>query len=229
MSNYNYRRKKQQGRKKLKDTSDQGNVQRRSMNTRRRVKNNQGSNGMYNIKLVKNAPIQVRQIRYHTTVLADHSILVSDLMQWVGFATTTTAGYSLVESFRIRRIRFTLLPSETQVPDTATFKWAGTNTPHDEVVVTNMPAVPGTVVLYPPPDSNASWWQSTYADSTPLFTFDETNQSYAQLDIEFEWVMLADNTSNALTALIGATANTIVYPTMPRSTVIWTPQGLPRG
>ncbi len=228
MSNMKKNNKQMSFRKTNNSRNSNVLLQKNKRNRRRR--NNRNVNGDYNIGMVKNAPIQTRCIRYTTTAIQDDVFSSQDLLNWVGFATTTTAGYSLCESFRIKRLKFTLLPSDTQAPASVSFKWVGTNTPHDEIVITAIPAVPAVINLYPPPDSNAAWWQSDFSVAIPMFSFDDTSFGGAQLDIEFEWVMLADATSNALTTLSGATANTIVYPRQPETgSKIWTPFGLPSG
>ncbi len=204
---------------------------RQRRNRKRSRRNQQRVNGPYEIKDVKNAPIQTRSIRYSTTSLSDHTITSTDLLEWVGFATTTTAGYSLCEAIKIRHLRFTLAPDDTtNAPRSCTFKWQGTNVPHDEVVITAFGGVPATISLYPPAESSANWWQSDFTTATPLFSFDSNSGDPAILDIHFEWVMLSDPTSNALTSITGATANTIVYPSQPATgTSVWFPVGLPSG
>lgn len=184
----------------------------------------------YHIGQIKNAPIMTRAIRYRGD-LASFSYQVGDLMQTIGFATSTTVGYSIIGSAKLERVKVVLLPQTGVSSSSLSFKWGGNNVPTDEYVMNTIGSVPVSKNFYPPEDTNASWWHSQYSSTEVLFTFLAVGVACPMyVDLEFSWVMLADPTSNALSAFYTtATANTIVYPSQPVSETVGylNPVGLP--
>ncbi len=228
---YVQRRKKNTTRRKRGGNVDNIHIVNKR-NQERRRKNR--TNGSYDIGQIKNAPILTRCIRYESPgTTNEFQWRNGDLMKMIGFATSTTEGYSIMQSVRIRRVKVTCMPDTSEVSGSCRFEWLGTSAPENEDTMVYMPAVPCSKNYYPPEGSSPWFWRSDYSNADALFSVKFTANIVWFLDIEFEWVMKNDTTTQQLDALTSATANVLVYPRLPinvsTSSQRLFPVGLPTG
>ncbi len=213
-----YRNNKNYKRNYLRNERVRRNVNEIHVNNRRnknRRRRNQ-TNGSYDIGQIKNAPVLTRCIRYESPGLASaFEFRNSDVMQMMGFATTTTAGYSIMQAVRIKRVKVICMPDTSEVSGSCRFEWLGTNAPENEDTMVYMPAVPCSKNHYPPEGSTSWFWRSDHTSSEAMFAVNFSANIVFFLDIEFEFVLKNDTTSQALSTLTGATANNMVYPCLP--------------
>lgn len=204
-------------------------LDRRRRNPRNR-RNGKSTMGPYSVPQVKTNPIFNRVIRYSnidngTTFL----YTTADLFYMMGFATSTTAGFSLMSAVRLRRIRWTITPNSDDDGGNGTFTWLGQFSPNNEITIAFAPGVITSQNFYPPQDSVPDWWITDTTSAQDLFQISVmTLPVQMSLDIEIEFTLPHDTTATPALTFTAGTANRIVYVAIPRvgATSMY-PVGLP--
>jgi hypothetical protein len=203
----NLHRRRQQGRNRNR----KGYV-RRKMNQPQR-------GGPYNITEIKNVPIQTRVMRYQSPSTATQfTFRTTDLLLMIMFSDTTTSAYSLMSAVKLKRIKLSLMPDQTDLSGACVLTWLGQFAPNSEFTMLYMAGVPMTENFYPPDSSVVSWWITDTTDAQDIFDITLSTAIPFILDIEFEWTLPGDNTATSTLVISGGTAGRIVYPALPRST-----------
>jgi len=175
-----------------------------------------------------------RCIRYFSdnSTATTYGFSVDDFMQFIGYATSSTAGDSLVQSFRIKRVKVIAMPDTSDVSGFINFEWLGANAPETVQNIVYTPAVPASRNFRPTEGSTAYWWHSDQSSAEELFEVNMVVAVNFYLDVELEFVLKMDTNMDSLSTLTGATANAIVYPSLPTSLSAGArmiPVGLPTG
>lgn len=194
-------------------------LRRKNLNRRNRTNNSikNTTAGPYDVPNVKSNPIFTRVMRYQSPgTQTNFQFRASDMLGMINFATSTTTGYSIMSAVRLRRLRLIMMPDTSEVSGSTTFTWLGTYSPTNESTLFFMPGVVSSENFYPPQDSEVSWWIRDDT-STALFEINLTSAIVFMIDLEIEFTMPFDNTVVGGTTFTGATANTIVYPSLPRN------------
>lgn len=221
-----------QPKRKIRKKQNKGSYRQKNRTVGNRGPRSRISNGGYDIGQVKTAPIQQRCIRYECSGgLGDYTFSVDDLLNLFTFCTSTYVGYSLISSARLQRVKISMMPeSDVITPQYLTFNWEGLNAPNQEETMSAMTAVPATGNFYVPENSNAAWWHSDFTSTEALFSLNSTSGSDYFMDLEIEWIMEPDGTSNVMAYSNSANINTVVYPSLPiTGTNKFAPVNLPTG
>ncbi len=193
------------------------NRNRKGYNSRRMNQPNRG--GPYNITEVKNVPVQTRVMRYQSPSSATQfTFRTTDLLLMMMFSDTTTTAFSIVSAVKLKRLKLSLMPDQTDLSGACVLTWLGQYAPNSEFTMLYMAGVPMTQNFYPPEDSVVGWWITDTTDLQEIFDITLSTAIPFILDIEFEWTLPGDNTQTSTLAITGGTAGRIVYPALPRST-----------
>lgn len=188
---------------------------------RRQARTNRSrrTNGDYSIGVIKNAPIQVRSIRYQSPTAPELSYLfrTTDLLSMIGFTTSTTVGYSMISAVKIKSIALHILPDPTDVTGSATFTWLGIYSPNNESTMTFMNAVPASYSFYPLEGSLASFWLTDTTTADDIFQVSISVATPFFMDIHFSYVMPYDSSATTSLSFSSALASRVVYPDIPRA------------
>lgn len=173
-------------------------------------------------------PVLRRTIRYQGaagSATVTQKSLLSIMIFGNGGGGGSTAGYSLVEGIKLRKLKIWCLDSDTAT-QTVTLVWFGASA-GSRISASGNNTFPARMQSKPPPGSLASFW----LEHTSTFTSQAAAQGIVAITSSVDYIMdidvdmVLENGACALLAGTGITATSVSYPFLDSLDIAGTAQG----